>query len=193
MEPSSVWALIHVASCTLLLQKMLSCSTTTAQQAIGSSKPPKSNLSHKQWMALTNLSRDHSVVILPAEKGNATMLMGRSVYKKKLKNTVDDKSTYKKLCQDPTTRVERSVADAVKELYGKGLIADKLKDLHVRNPSYSNPPQMNDLPKIHKDGSLTYRLAKELAHVFAPLSGHTSSFVKNSTNFVHQVCELSLD
>ena len=61
------------------------------------SKPPKSNLSHKPKMALTKLSRDSSVVILPGDKGNATVLIDRSVYTEKLKNIVDDESTYKKL------------------------------------------------------------------------------------------------
>ena len=117
-----------------------------APQAIGSPKPPNSNLSHKQWTALTNLSRDNSVVILPVDKGNATVLLGRPVYKEKLKNTVDE-STYKKLCRDPTTRVERSVADAAKELHRKGQISDKLKN--QLNPSYSNTPQMCGLPKLH--------------------------------------------
>ena len=36
----------------------------------------------------TNLSRDNSVIILSADKGNATVLIDRSVYMEKLKNVL---------------------------------------------------------------------------------------------------------
>jgi len=37
--------------------------------------------------------------------------------------------------------------------------------------------------------SQTYRLSKELARVLTPMAGHTSSFVKNSSDFARRVLE----
>ena len=83
------------------------------------------------------------------------------------------------------------VAEQIRALHRKGLIPDKLED--QLTPGYSNPPQIYDLPKIHKlkmvlhsirpivlsIGYPTYRLAKELPGILSLLTGNTSSFVKN--------------
>ena len=67
--------------------------------------------------------------------------------------------------------------------------------------TYSTTPQLYGLPKIHKPevplrpivssiGSPTYNLAKFLTHIVSPLSGKTSSFVKDSRDFVEKVRRL---
>ena len=59
-------------------------------------------------------------------------------------------------------------------------------------------PQIYGLPKIHEEGvplrpivctigSPNYVYAKELARILSSLTGGTSSFVKNSTNFVEKI------
>ena len=63
---------------------------------------------------------------------------------------------------------------------------------------------MYGLPKIHKEsvplrpivstiGFPTYRLAKELARILSPLVGHAESFIKNSSHFVKDLGQLSLE
>ncbi len=69
------------------------------------SKPPKSNISKKQHKALTNLKRNKNIVILPADKGNATVVMDRYEYKMKMKKLLDDEYTYKQLPNDPTRKM----------------------------------------------------------------------------------------
>ena len=65
-------------------------------------------------------------------------------------------------------------------------------------PQFSTPPQIYGLPKIHKAGtplrpivssigSPTYKLAKELARILAPLMGKTDTFVKNSVEFAEDI------
>lgn len=48
-------------------------------------------------------------------------------------------------------------------------------------------------PIVSAIGSPTYKLAKELARILAPLAGNTSSFVNNSTEFVNKVCSIELE
>ena len=66
---------------------------------------------------------------------------------------------------------------------------------------YSSAPQMYGLPKVHKDGtpirpivsdigSLSYKLAKELARILTLLAGNTMHAVKNSTAFVDRIHEI---
>ena len=45
-------------------------------------KQPPPNLTRKQWKAIRNLRNDSSIMILPADKGNATVLMDKKTYDK---------------------------------------------------------------------------------------------------------------
>ena len=78
------------------------------------------------------------------------VFMGRRLYDEKIGNIVYDNTAYRRLTRDPTTTVEK-VAEQIRALHRKGLISDQLKD--QLTPGYSNPPQIYDLPKIHKDGT----------------------------------------
>ena len=141
-------------------------------------------------------------MILPADKGNATVILDKDEYSKKMKSLFDDRTTYRPVSRDPTTRIEKKIAESVRNLHRLGHISDKLKDSLL--PSYSNPPQAYGLPKVHKEGtplrpiissigSPTYRLAKELARILSPLTGNTTSTVKNSSHFVQQLREVQVD
>ena len=69
--------------------------------------------------------------------------------------------------------------------------------------SFSSNPQIYGLPKIHKEGiplrpivsvigSPTHRLARELVRILSPLEGTTDSHVKNSTDFVNRIGQLTI-
>ena len=183
--------------------------TNTAQKlregvarVLTSAKPPKPNLTYSQRAALRDLRNDNSIVILPADKGNATVVMDRSTYSDKMNALLKDEGTYLCISRNPTTRVEKQVSEALRSLHQKNVITDSTyKRL---NPQYSYPPQMYGLPKIHKEdipmrpivaaiGSPTHELAKELTRILSPLVGKTSSFVKNSTDFAKTIRQLRVD
>ena len=78
------------------------------------------------------------------------------------------------------------------------------RDLRQKlEPSHSNAPFLYGLPKVHKAdipmrpivntrGSPTYNLAQHLTGIITPLTGKTSSFVKNSSHFVGKVNKLQV-
>ena len=72
-------------------------------RALASSKVPKSNLSYAQRTALKDLRKDDGIVILPADKGNATVILDKDEYSKKMKNLFDDRTTYRPVSRDPIT------------------------------------------------------------------------------------------
>ena len=128
--------------------------------------------------------------------------MGRCLYDEKIGNIVDDDTAYRRLTRDPTTRVEK-VAEQIRALHRKGLIPDQLKDQPT--PGYSNPPQIYDLPKIHKDGTSLRPIVlsigtlqvkeEELPGILSLLTDNTSSFVKSPVqlNFVEQIRNIAID
>ena len=47
-------------------------------------KPAKSSISAEEWKALKSLQSDNSIMIIPADKGNKTVLLDRDLYLSKL-------------------------------------------------------------------------------------------------------------
>ena len=170
-------------------------------EVLKGAKPPNSNLSGGMWRAVKSLKQDESIAILPADKGNATVVLDRMEYDDKLRSLLGDGDTYRKIPRNPTARMETKVTRMVKDLADKGYITDRQRVQLA--PQYSTSPQISGLPKIHKESvplrpiisttaSPTYRVAKELARILSPLVSHTESFVKNSSHFVQGLGRLSL-
>ena len=117
---------------------------------LNTTKPPKSNLSRELHQAVKSLREDKNIVILPADKGNATVVLNRVDYEAKMENLLKD-SAYKEVTRNPTSRVEAKVSTALKECERKGHITGK-KRLTLAHQS-SSSPQIYGLPKIHKEGT----------------------------------------
>ena len=52
-------------------------------------KPPPPNLNKNERKALKTFKQDQNVVFLPADKGNATVVMDSVQYEEKIKNLLD--------------------------------------------------------------------------------------------------------
>lgn len=123
--------------------------------------------------------------------------MDTTQYEEKMKGLLED-PIYMKVRRDPTPATERKVKKELKNLVNLRLIP---RDLGNKiNPTTCRTPKLYGLPKIHKVdnpmrpivsciGSPTYQLAKYVTSLIAPLTGQTTSFVKNSQHFVEMVRE----
>ncbi|XP_045491134.1 uncharacterized protein LOC123691008 [Colias croceus] len=69
------------------------------------SKPPKPNISRSESIALKQLRKNEDIIVLRADKGNATFIMDTSYYNNKLSEILSDENTYKKVDKDPTNKV----------------------------------------------------------------------------------------
>ena len=59
-----------------------------------SSNPPKSNLSKDERQAIKELKKIDNIMILPADKGRATVVMDKEEYEQKVTTMLSDKKTY---------------------------------------------------------------------------------------------------
>ena len=152
-------------------------------------------MSFKQRSAIHALRNDSNIVIAPADKGKATVVMGRTDYDTKMRAILQD-DQYRPLPRDPIVKVENKIADDLKRLRNQGHLDHRLCDFLI--PRYSTPPQIYGLPKIHKEDILmqpivstinspSYKLAKDLARNFTPLAGNTAYTVRNYTTFVERI------
>ncbi|XP_018309593.1 uncharacterized protein [Mycetomoellerius zeteki] len=74
---------------------------------LSKAKTPPPNTTRQERLTLQDLNRDADIIVLPADKGNATVVMNTSDYKKKMKNLLSDKA-YKMLDKDPTNRIAQN-------------------------------------------------------------------------------------
>ena len=82
-----------------LAQVMTARSKVT--KILKSAKPPKSNLTKDEEIALQQLKSDTTIKILKADKGNSTVVMDSSAYDFKVKELLTNDSVYKQLPDKP--------------------------------------------------------------------------------------------
>lgn len=146
--------------------------------------------------AIRGLNADKHIIILPADKGNATVVMKTDDYHNKIADLLDP-NTYRKLKSDPTAKILRATNRFVK---GSAIPPNIQKEVCH---SEALPPRLYGLPKVHKPNvplrpivsainSPTYRLAKYLTRLLQPFVGQTESFIKNSAHFVEKLGNITL-
>ena len=161
-------------------------------------KPPKSNLSKEESIALRSLNQNKDIIVIKADKGGAAVILNRVDYRSKMLDHLHNSGSYKKLPKNPLKKIARNVALAIKSINSVSSLHHKLIE--------SNPitPRIYGLPKIHKEGAPlrpivntiggpTYLLAKFLALKLKPLVGRTESFMKDSASFIDELKDIKLD
>lgn len=136
-------------------------------------------------------------MILPADKGSATVIINTNDYISKMLDLVQDKSTYTVLNHDPTLKVE---------LYLEKLLADMLQEhiYYLLLCHNGSAPALCFLLKIHKSGTLMLpivdftrsplcKLSSYLYHVCAQLVGSGPTFIHNSQDFIDKVHPLTVN
>ena len=144
--------------------------------------------------AIKSLKRDDSILVLPADKGWAMVVMDVVEYNRKMNSLLANSKTYKRLTTDPTLSLERKMNEMLLQLKKSGSITSGLYD-KLRS-SVGRLPLLYGLPKIHKPEvplhpivsflrSPTYQLSKHLATILSPLVGNSSSYVSKAfTDFI---------
>ena len=93
---------------------------------LGGAKPPPSNVTLDERLALKELRQDENIMILPADKGRATVLLDTSEYENKMSVLLSDMSTYKVLTRDPTPALQRKMNGVILKLKKENRITPKV-------------------------------------------------------------------
>jgi len=173
----------------------------TVAGILRTAKQPKSNIPLEERKALLELKRDPSVMVLPADKGRATVVMDKSEYEEKVLAMLGEEKTYEKLKKDPTPIYKRKLVAILSRLKEEEKISSELH-AHLY-PTSEKVPQLYCLPKIHKKGvpfrpivdytgSIGYNTSRYLADILSPLVGKTEQFVKNSKHLAGTLGDFKL-
>ena len=167
-----------------------------------SAKPPKSNISREERKALNDLKKEESVLILPADKGKATVLMDVQDYEDKLTEMLSDEKTYEQLSSDPTQRYKRELVAILSRLKKENKINKSQYDLLF--PTAENIPRIYGTPKIHKPGNkvrpivdytgtIGYQTSRALADILSPMVGTSEHHVLNSKHLSESLAEVIIE
>ena len=148
----------------------------------------KPNISRQEQAAINSLRQDKTINILCADKGNATVVMDKTEYDRKVADILNSAS-YRQFKKDPTQSIERRLQQKLLSLQRSGNITQPL--YRQLRPSNSKCPRFFGQPKIHKEdaplrpiaacrGGPTYDTAKHLAKILCSLVRNTKQHVKNS-------------
>ena len=162
------------------------------------SKPPPSNLSYQERQALKDLRNNENLIILPADKGNATVILNTTDYNQKMTELLSS-DEYKPIKNDPTTYLEKTT----KQIISSSTLNDDIKKLTIPREKSSRIPKAYGLPKIHKKdiplrpiisafSSPTHKLAQYLAKTLQPLAEQSNSYIKNSFHFLQKLKDFNI-
>ena len=137
-------------------------------------------MSHQGDACSEGPCKDEEILVLPADKGKATVVMNKADYDHKMQQMLCDEDTYQPLKKDPTTSLENKMNARLLQLKKCGRLPP---DVYSRlRSSAGRVPMFYGLPKVHKPdvplrpivsfmSSPTYELSKFLARLLAPLVG----------------------
>ena len=166
--------------------------------ALSCVKPPPSNTLPGELREVRQLTCNKDIIVLPADKERATVVMNRSDYSTKMQAMLSDRGTYQPLTKDPTTSLENKINRILMKLRQEGHLSKGT--YHQLRSSAGRFPCLYGLPKIHKPGiplrpivsflsSPTYGLSKFLASLLKPVVDLSPHHVMNSQHFAHFIRE----
>ena len=170
--------------------------TQLRTEMVGALKVPMSNISKAEKTALRSLKQEDSIMILPADKGRATVVMDKTKYEEKVNTMLNDAHTYEKLQADPTSSYKRKLIEKLTKLKKDSKITED--QYNYLYPTSEATPRLYCTPEIHKGnnpvrpivdytGSIGYNVSRTLVDLLGPLVGTTEQHVKNSEELAEEL------
>ncbi|CAJ0940256.1 unnamed protein product [Ranitomeya imitator] len=161
--------------------------------------PP--NLTVEERHSLKNLQEDRTIIIKPADKGGALVVMDKSKYIAEIKRQLDDDSIYQPLDRDPLPGIRQEIKTILHLNTDRGVLDQKTCDFLLN----SNPitPVFYTLPKVHKNlenppgrpivastDSILSPMARYIERILTPLIKRSKSFLLDTGSFLHLIREI---
>ncbi|KAI5636423.1 hypothetical protein NE865_10843 [Phthorimaea operculella] len=131
----------------LIRNKIPSSDAETMRQDIAvilrKARLPTSNATAAERQALKALRENKEVLVLKADKGNATVVMDTTEYDHKIQALLEDVNVYKPVNYNPTARVYNRIRALIKD-HEDLFTEDDYVNLH--RPRTVQPPKLYGLP-----------------------------------------------
>ena len=158
------------------------------------------NTTTDERAALKSLKENKNITIVPADKGNTTVIINTADYEKKASEILNN-PPFKQLTSDPTARNEKRVNAKVKELWErKRITSDVAQRLRVPEKS-TRPPLFYGSVKVHKKdyplrpivstiGSPAYKVSAFVSEILRTYVRQADSYIENTRDFLELLREV---
>ena len=159
-------------------------------------RSPRNNLTKRERAALFRLSNNTDIIIKPADKGGATVIMNAKDYVKEAKRQLDNEEYYKRVGRDLTLEHEQLINQCLDTLMDDGELEEEVAKL--LRPAQSRTPIFYMLPKIHKVNnpgrpvvssvnSHTEKLSAYVDEFLRPIAEKLPSYIQDTTHFIKRI------
>ena len=157
------------------------------------------NMSLSQREALKKLKQDNSIIIKPADKGGAIVILDRADYEKAISGMLQDKNFYKEVKEDLNPKFQEVIQKYISKMKEEGYLNEREAE-YLKNEDCQTP-RFYGLPKIHKIfdhipsfrpivsgcGSCCERISNFVDFFLQPLTHKLDSYVKDTNDFVRKI------
>ncbi|CAJ0930163.1 unnamed protein product [Ranitomeya imitator] len=145
--------------------------------------------------SLKNLQEDRTIIIKPADKGGALVMMDKNKYVAEITRQLSDDSIYQPLDRDPLPGIRQKIETILHHYTVRGVVDQKTCEF-LQNP---NPitPVFYTLPKVHKNlenppgrpivastDSVLSPIARYIERILTPLIQRSKSFLLDTGSFL---------
>lgn len=193
---------------TTIIEKLADLETLVLFHSNDNDTP--SNISPEQVNALKSLRDNPEIIIKPADKGSATVIMSKDAYVSEVNRQLSNTTHYTPLLEPVYPEASKKITSILQQIKDSGYITHKQLE-YLTPPDEPRHRQLYLLPKIHKSpdkwpqpeimppgrpivsdcGSESYRIAEYIDSFLAPLSVTHASYVKNTTDFLNKINKIS--
>ena len=110
-------------------------------------KPHPSNITKEERKALSDLTKDENIDIVPADKGRCAVVLNKSDYNNKCLDLSKNRKTFKPIGYNSTDGYRKKFTEFINKIANEGSIQDNLR---LTPPTEQSVPALYGLPKIHK-------------------------------------------
>jgi hypothetical protein len=158
------------------------------------------NLTPGERTVLQNLRSNEDIIIKPADKGSAVVVMDKSAYIREAEGQLSHDRFYNKLDKDPTKQFSDNITNELNNMYDNGDIDEKTLEYLI--PDSSKPGRFYLLPKIHKannpgrqivsaNGHPTEKISRFVDYHFRQHAEALPSFIKDTTDYIQKMATLN--
>ena len=171
----------------------------------------KPNLTFRQCNALKNLKLKKHLIIKPADKGSACVIMNKVDYILEAERQLNNETFYKKIDEPIFPETSKKYDKILTSLLNQKILYPN-EVIYFRPKAEPRPRRFYLLPKIHKDmskwpiknkmppgrpivsdcSSESYRIAEYLDFILQPLSIKHPSYIKDTTDFLNKIKEIKV-
>ena len=165
-------------------------------------KKTRPNISRDESTAIRNLNNNKDIIIKPADKGGAIVLLNKEDYLREAYRQLSDSLTYKELNKDPTNKTNAEIIKLISQWDKRNLLdSDTVKGLKNRQPKTAT---LYLLPKIHKNNtpgrpiisainSPTEKISAFVDHHIKPLAQIQPSYLRDTKDFLNKLKSLTVN